>query len=86
VSRARPEIEICVVGIDDAEWGQRVVLATTDPDLALADVRAVVTAELPAFHAPKNLVRVREFPRTSIGKIRRRELSRQVALALSGTT
>jgi O-succinylbenzoic acid--CoA ligase len=86
VSRARPEIEICVVGIDDAEWGQRVVLATTDPDLALADVRAVVTAELPPFHAPKNLVRVREFPRTSIGKIRRRELSRQVALALSDTT
>jgi O-succinylbenzoic acid--CoA ligase len=86
VSRARPEVEICVVGIDDAEWGQRVVLVTTDPDLALADVRAAVAAELPAFHAPKSLVRVQEFPRTSIGKIRRRELSRRVAHALAETT
>jgi O-succinylbenzoic acid--CoA ligase len=83
VSRARPEVEICVVGIDDAEWGQRVVLVTTDPDLTLDDVRAAVAAELPAFHAPKSLVRVHELPRTSIGKIRRRELSRRVAHALA---
>jgi O-succinylbenzoic acid--CoA ligase len=86
VSRARPEVEICVVGIDDAEWGQRVVLVTTDSDLTLTDVRAAVTAELPAFHAPKSLVRVREFPRTSIGKIRRRELARQAAHAVAEST
>ena len=83
VLAARPEIEICVVGIDDPEWGQRVILATTDPHLDLAAVREYVLAELPGFHAPKAVVRLSEFPRTSIGKIRRREIAEQVTRALA---
>lgn len=83
VLAARPEIEICVVGIDDPEWGQRVILATTDPHLDLAAVRDYVLAELPGFHAPKAVVRLSEFPRTSIGKIRRREIAEQVTRALA---
>jgi O-succinylbenzoic acid--CoA ligase len=83
VSDALPEIEICVVGVDDPEWGQRVVLATTDPELTLAAVKEIVTADLPAFHAPKDLVRLREFPRTPIGKIRRREIAESVARVLT---
>ena len=80
---ARPEIEICVVGVDDPEWGQRVVLATTDPQLDLATVRECVLAELPGFHAPKAVVRLTEFPRTSIGKIRRREVAERVTKVLA---
>lgn len=83
VLSARPDSEICVVGIDDPEWGQRVVLATTDPHLDLATVRACVLAELPVFHVPKAVVRLSEFPRTSIGKIRRREIAERVTRALA---
>lgn len=83
VLTARPEIEICVVGIDDPEWGQRVVLATTDPNLDLPSVRDIVLAELPGFHAPKAVVQLSEFPRTSIGKIRRREIAERVARVLA---
>ena len=83
VLNARPEIEICVVGIDDPEWGQRVVLATTDPNLDLPSVRDIVLAELPGFHAPKAVVRLQEFPRTSIGKIRRHEVAVRVTEALA---
>ena len=83
VLAARPEVEICVVGIEDPEWGQQVVLATTDPHLDLATVREYVLAELPGFHVPKAVVRLSDFPRTSIGKIRRREIAERVIRALA---
>ncbi len=83
LARVFPDAEVCVIGVDDAEWGQRVVLATTDPDLSLAAVREVVTAAMPSFCAPKNVVRLVEFSRTSIGKIRRREVAHQAARILA---
>lgn len=79
IARGRPDSEICVVGVDDPEWGQRVVLATTDSTLSLDSVRALVTESLPAFHAPKDVVVLDDFPRTTIGKVRRRELAATVA-------
>lgn len=78
-----PEVEVCVVGIDDPEWGQRVVIATTDPTLRLQAVRDIILDALPSFHVPKNLVRLAEFPRTSLGKFRRREIAAIVAESLS---
>ncbi|MDA0372018.1 MAG: AMP-binding protein [Actinomycetota bacterium] len=71
-----PTSTICIVGVDDPEWGQMVVAASTDRRLGLADVRDVVKSSLPAHCAPKKLVHVDEFPRTSIGKVRRAELAR----------
>lgn len=83
VTEARPDVEACVVGIDDPEWGQRVVLATTDPHLTTSEVREIVTSTLPAFHAPKQVVVLNHFPRTSIGKIRRGEIRREVSRVLA---
>lgn len=82
IASSRPESEICVVGVDDPEWGQRVVLATTDPTLSLDTVRALVSESLPGFHAPKDVVVLEEFPRTAIGKVRRHELAAMVAQRL----
>lgn len=79
IANSRPDSEICVVGVDDPEWGQRVVLATTDPTLSLDWIRALVTESLPAFHAPKDVVLLTTFPRTAIGKVRRHELASTVA-------
>lgn len=82
IASSRPESESCVVGVDDPEWGQRVVLATTDPTLSLDTVRALVSESLPGFHAPKDVVVLEEFPRTAIGKVRRHELAAMVAQRL----
>lgn len=83
ISAVRPDVDICVVGIDDPEWGQRVVLATTDPHLTTSEVREIVTSTLPAFHAPKQVVVLTDFSRTSIGKIRRGEIRREVTRLLA---
>jgi O-succinylbenzoic acid--CoA ligase len=87
VERAiRQETEItdfCIIGVDDPEWGQKVVLVTTQSGLHLSDVRAKVKEVLPAFCAPKEIVVVDELPATSLGKIRRREVSKLAARILA---
>ena len=78
VSAAFPESTVCIVGVDDVEWGQMVVAATTDPDLELDGVRGAVTAVLPSFSAPKRLILLDDLPSTSLGKIRRRAVREAV--------
>ncbi len=66
-------VEIAIVGIPDPEWGQRVtafVVAGSTPP-SLADLRALVTATMPAFCAPKALQLVDSLPRTALGKVQR---------------
>lgn len=70
--------EVAVVGRADPEWGQRVtaVVVPTDPadPPVLGALRDLVKADLPAWCAPHALELVGTLPRTSLGKIRRREL------------
>ena len=72
-----------VVGLPDAEWGERVVAAVTmssgDDTRAL---EAWVTARLHGPSRPKDLVALPELPVTSIGKLDRRRL-RELLLARS---
>ena len=65
-------------GVDDAEWGQRVVAFVvpergTEPP-TLDEVRDVVRAAMPVAAAPKELRLVDSLPRTGLGKIRRSSL------------
>jgi len=69
--------EVAVAGIDDPEWGQRVVawvVPTAEGAPSLADVRAHVGAQLPVFCAPKELRLVDSLPRTALGKVQRHVL------------
>ena len=70
--------QVSVAGIDDAEWGQRVVawIVASDPAAppSLADLRNWSNQRLPSFMAPKQLVVVNELPRTSLGKVSRQHL------------
>ncbi|MCY7299827.1 MAG: fatty acid--CoA ligase family protein [Ilumatobacteraceae bacterium] len=69
--------EVAIVGILDAEWGQRVtafVVASATPP-TLAELRAHVIATMPAFCAPKELQLVASLPRTPLGKVQRHLLS-----------
>ncbi|MEI8238210.1 MAG: AMP-binding protein [Actinomycetota bacterium] len=69
--------EAAVAGVDDPEWGQRVVAwVVPSPDTAptLDALRVFVTEQLPGFCAPKELHLVDALPRTALGKVQRHVL------------
>jgi o-succinylbenzoate---CoA ligase len=75
--------EVAVSSRPDPEWGERLVacVVPSDPHAPplLSELRALVRDELAAFAAPKELVLVASLPKTSIGKIRRDALRRQLS-------
>jgi o-succinylbenzoate---CoA ligase len=79
--------EVAVVGVPDSEWHQRAVaciVASPGATVELAELRELVKSELGAVYAPRELQLFNELPRTSIGKVRRAELTAAV-LARSAT-
>jgi O-succinylbenzoic acid--CoA ligase len=65
--------EAAVVGVADAEWGERavavVVPALGVPAPELAGLQAHVRERAPAHHAPRELVLTARLPRTALGKV-----------------
>jgi O-succinylbenzoic acid--CoA ligase len=79
--------EVALVGVPDPEWHQRAVacvVASPGASVGLAELRDLVRSELGAVYAPRELQLFDELPRTSIGKVRRGELTAAV-LARSAT-
>ena len=68
--------DVAIAGVDDAEWGQRVVayVVPSGPPPALETLRVAVKEVLPAYAAPKELVLLDALPRTALGKIQRDRL------------
>ena len=66
-------LDVAVAGTPDPEWGQ-VVTAHVVGDVSLDALRDAVKAELPAYCAPRRVVRHETLPRTGLGKIRRAQL------------
>lgn len=69
--------EAVVIGVPDEEWGQvvtAVVVPAPGHAPSLADLRAVVKAELPAWAAPRRLELVDALPRLPSGKVDRAAL------------
>lgn len=64
---------VAVVGVPDAEWGTRVVLAATD-GRDLDQWRTVLRGTLEAAALPRQVLRCDELPLTSSGKIDRQAL------------
>ncbi|WNM24184.1 AMP-binding protein [Demequina capsici] len=78
---AMPAIaEAVVVGVSDAEWGERVgAVVTVDPDATppvLDDVRSALTTVLTRAELPRQLLVVHALPRLDSGKIDRRQARR----------
>jgi O-succinylbenzoic acid--CoA ligase len=85
VIRGHPMVtDVAVAGAPDAHWGTRLVAYVVvspegrdlEPTRLLAELRELVSAELAAFAAPRELVVVDELPRTAIGKVSRAELQK----------
>lgn len=74
--REHPSVrDVAVVGLSDAEWGQRVVaVVVLDGPLSLDEARAQVSGPLPRAAAPRELQVVDALPLLPSGKIDRRGL------------
>jgi len=73
--------EVAVVGVDDAEWGQRVVaLLTARPGAAVTaeQVEAHCRARLASYKKPKEVRVVADLPVNSTGKIAKKVLRQQL--------
>ncbi len=70
--------DVCVVGVDDQEWGQRVVAfivpTNTSVTHALTEWREIVAESLPRFMAPRQVVIINSIPRSALGKPQRQAL------------
>jgi malonyl-CoA/methylmalonyl-CoA synthetase len=75
-----PRIAECaVVGLPDAEWGERVgaaVVTRNGADLTLADLRAWARERLAVYKAPTRLLLVDSLPRNAMGKVIKPEVGR----------
>ena len=71
--------QFAVIGLPDAEWGERVVVATTRTDISLTQIRDLVLQTLPNYCVPKSIHIVGSIPQTAIGKIRRNEIKRDLS-------
>jgi O-succinylbenzoic acid--CoA ligase len=70
--------EAIVVAVPDAEWGTRIV-AVTDGSGELTELQQVVRRSLPAYAAPRSLVRLERLPRLASGKPDRAAITASVA-------
>jgi malonyl-CoA/methylmalonyl-CoA synthetase len=80
ILRTHPQIVDCaVVGVDDPEWGQRVVAAVVSASghhIDGNDLREWAKARLAAHKVPKDVRTVRELPRNPMGKVLKPDVAR----------
>jgi fatty-acyl-CoA synthase len=69
--------EVAVFGVDDEQFGQRlkaVVVRRNGKELTADEVKAHVKSNLAVYKVPRDVEFVDELPRTSTGKVLKREL------------
>jgi acyl-CoA synthetase (AMP-forming)/AMP-acid ligase II len=83
VLRGHPKVkEVAVVGVQDAQWGEKVVACVIPRAPAEeAELIEYCKRELAGFKCPKAVVFVSDFPRDAAGKILKRELRSQLTAA-----
>jgi len=78
----RPEVQECaVIGLPDKEYGERVtafIIPKEGLHVDPAALKAYLKTHLAPFKVPKEFISVQDLPRSSAGKILKRELKRQV--------
>ena len=78
ILKEHPDIEdIAVVGVPDERWGevgQAFVIPKEDSNFSAESLIGFCKKRMAKFKCPKKVVFCEEFPRTSLGKVRKREL------------
>ncbi len=69
--------DLALVAVADAKWGTTIV-AVTDGDGSIEDLRTFLSQTLPSHAVPRRLVHLDTLPRTSSGKIDRQRLLAQL--------
>jgi long-chain acyl-CoA synthetase len=72
--------ECAVIGVPDRDWGERVVACVIPkPDISLnpEDLKAFLKTRLAPFKVPKEYIFATEFPKSTAGKVLKREIKRQ---------
>ena len=73
--------ECTVVGVPDPIWGESLVACFPRGSVpSLNDIRKHLRGILPEYKWPRHVAEVDDIPRTSSGKIRRRELAAQLVV------
>jgi fatty-acyl-CoA synthase len=70
--------EVAVVGVPDAEWGQRLkafVVPKPGREIDADELKRCVRENLAAYKVPREVVVLERLPRNATGKILKRELS-----------
>ena len=65
--------EVCVFGIDDTKWGQKVAVAIVskpNEKFSLEDLKDFLKDKIASFKIPKEIYFVEELPKTELGKIK----------------
>ncbi len=79
---SRPEVGECaVIGLPDKEYGERVmafIVPKEGRQLNQAELKSYLKTKLSPFKVPKEFISVADLPKSSTGKILKRELKRQV--------
>ncbi|MEW6424159.1 MAG: AMP-binding protein [Bacillota bacterium] len=79
----RPEVEECaVVGLPDKEWGERVtafIKTKQDRSFSPEELKSYLKSRLAPFKVPKEFIVTGEIPKSSTGKILKRELKKRFA-------
>ena len=79
ILREHPEIEdIAVVGVPDERWGevgQAFVVTKKDSNMTSESLSGFCKERMAKFKCPKKVVFRKDLPRTSLGKVRKRELN-----------
>jgi acyl-CoA synthetase (AMP-forming)/AMP-acid ligase II len=74
--------EVAVIGVDDAEFGQRLkafVVPREGVELSAGDLTSHVKANLAAYKSPREIEFLDELPRNATGKVLKRELKEREA-------
>jgi long-chain acyl-CoA synthetase len=78
----RPEVQECaVIGLPDKEWGERVtafIIPQPGKTIDEADLKTFLKSHLSVYKVPKEYRVVDDLPKSSAGKILKRELRKQV--------
>jgi acyl-CoA synthetase (AMP-forming)/AMP-acid ligase II len=70
-------VEVAVIGVEDAEFGQRLkafIVTAGEAEVSAEELKAHVKANLAAYKAPREFEFLDELPRNATGKILKREL------------